>query len=358
MGRHHEGRGRPQGDSGKVHRPGDESEKKSRDGRKGERMSGSPMAKWRWVGDPETEREDIEVRKARAQDQQYDPGRGRHACRRPSRSRRGKTDGNVTDAWHDRSQSRVTPGVDLWPCSTRVDDCGMRDLHKQERIAIEAVARRFSATWEKGSDPPDAYILVAGKRVDADITTLKRRGTDQGRAKPRLRFDKVATRLIDRLQATLGATAPDGMTVLLTVTAPIRLPSKTAAALEEKIQTLLGRGSPRRDERDTIHGNRVQIRISRDESGRAPRMIGFVHNSDSDPLLLLNMTRELLELSRGEAGRAAATLAGDRWLVVMSARESSCLEAYRYIYSQLRMATDFKKILMVFGDGRVGLLTG
>jgi hypothetical protein len=49
----------------------------------------------------------------------------------------------------------------------------MRDLKKQERTAIEAVARRFSATWEKGSDPPDAYLTVAGKRV-VDITTLQR----------------------------------------------------------------------------------------------------------------------------------------------------------------------------------------
>ena len=115
-------------------------------------------------------------------------------------------------------------------------------------------------------------------------------------AKPRLRFDKVATRLIERLQATLGETVPDGMTVLLTITAPIRLPSKTAASLEDKIQTLLGRRSPGRgrDEKDTIHGNRVRIRLLKDKSERAPKMIGFVHNSDSDPLLLLNMTRELL----------------------------------------------------------------
>ena len=130
----------------------------------------------------------------------------------------------------------------------------MRDLNRQERAAIEAVARRFSATWEKGSDPPDAYIMVAGKRVAVDITTLKRRGTGQGYAKPHLRFDKVATRLIERLQATLGETVPDGMTVLLTITAPIRVPSKTAASLEDKIQTLLGRGSPGRDEKGTIHG--------------------------------------------------------------------------------------------------------
>jgi hypothetical protein len=236
----------------------------------------------------------------------------------------------------------------------------MSDLKKQEQTAVEAVARRFSATWEKGSGSPDAYITVAAKRVALHIATLKRRGnTGQGRAaKPRLRFDKVATGLIERLRAALGEIVPDGTTVLLTVTAPIRLPSKTAAALEDKIRTLLVRKSPGRDEKGTIHGNRVQIRLLKDESEQAPKMIGFVHNSDSDPLLLLNMTRELLELISVEAGRRATKLAGDRWLVVISAEGISCLEAYRYIYSQLRMATGFKKILMVFGDGCVEALTG
>jgi hypothetical protein len=234
----------------------------------------------------------------------------------------------------------------------------MRDLKKQEQTAIEAVARRFSATWEKGGGSPDAYIVLAEKRVAVDIATLKRRGTGQGTAKARLRFDKVATRLIEGLRATLGGIVPDGMTVLLTITAPIRLPSKTAASLQDKIETLLGRGSPGRDEKDTIYGNRVRIRLLRDESERAPKMIGFVHNSDSDPLLLLNMTRELLDLSSAEAGRWAPRPAGDRWLVVISAGGISCLGAYRYIYSQLRMATGFEKILIVFGDGRVGMLTG
>jgi hypothetical protein len=233
----------------------------------------------------------------------------------------------------------------------------MKELEKQERAAIEAVARRFSATWEKGSGPPDAFLMVAGKRVAVDITTLKRRGAGQGgAAKPRLRFDKVATRLIERLEAALGESVPDGMTVLLTITAPIRLPSQTAASLEEKIRTLLGRGSTGRDEKDTIHGNCVRIRLLRNESERAPKMIGFVHNFDSDPLLLLNMTRELLELVNAEVGRRAPRQAGDRWLVVISAGGISCLEAYRYIYSQLSVATGFKKILMVFADRRVGML--
>jgi len=235
----------------------------------------------------------------------------------------------------------------------------MRDLKKQERTAIDAVAGRFSATWEKGSDPPDAYLMVAGKRVAVDIRSLKRRRTDHGNAnKLGLRFDKVANRLIERLQATLGGTVPDGMTVVLTITAPIRLPSKTAAALEDKIQTLLGRGSPGRDEQDTFHGNRVRIRLLRVQPERVPKMIGFVHNSDSDSLRLLNMTCELLELISAEAGRRAPSLAGDRWLVLISAGEISWLAAYRYIYSRLRIATGFEKVVIVFGDGQVGVLTG
>jgi hypothetical protein len=234
----------------------------------------------------------------------------------------------------------------------------MRDLKRQEQTALEAVAGRFSATWEKGSDSTGAHITVAGKRVAVDIATLKRRGTRQGNvSKPGLRFDKVATRLMGRLRATLGETAPGGMTVLLTITAPIRLPSKTAASLEDEIKTVLGRRSPGRDKKVTIHGNRVRIRLLPGESERVPKMIGFVHNSDADPLLLLDLTRELLDVINAKTDRRAPRVAGDRWLVVISGRGISCLEAYRYIYSQLRMATDFKKTLMVFGDGRVEMLT-
>ncbi len=232
------------------------------------------------------------------------------------------------------------------------------DLKPQERAAVEAVAKRFSATWERGGDPPDAYIAVVGKRIAVDIATIKRHAPAQANdAKPRLRFDKVATRLIEHLQAALGETVPAGTTVLLTVTAPIRLPAKTAASLEDKIQTLLGRRSQSRDVKDTIHGNRVQIRLLSDGSERAPRVMGFVHNPDSDGSLFLNIARELIELFGAEAGRRAQRLTADRWLVVVSARGILCLEAYRYVYSQLRLGSEFKKNLIVFGDGRVETLS-
>ena len=140
-------------------------------------------------------------------------------------------------------------------------------MKKQERDAIEAVARRFAARWEEGSDPADAFLMAAGKRVAVDLRTLKRQGGGKETAKPRLRFDKVATRLMERLRATLGESVPDGMTVLVTVTAPILLASKTAASLEGKIQSLLERGALGRDDKDTIHRNRVRIRLAMGVSG-------------------------------------------------------------------------------------------
>ncbi|HEV2288241.1 MAG TPA: hypothetical protein VGR81_04740 [Candidatus Acidoferrales bacterium] len=182
----------------------------------------------------------------------------------------------------------------------------MSGLNKQEQFAIAAVARRFSATLEKSRDPAHARIIVEGKRVTLDIATLKPCGARQTNvARPHLRFDKVVIRLMDCLQATIAKTAPDGTTVLLTVTAPIRLASKTAAALEAKIHALLQRKSPCRDVKDTIHKNRIHIRILRGPSASSPKMIGFVHNPDSDPLLLLNLSQELLGLA-GHQPRDAA----------------------------------------------------
>lgn len=233
----------------------------------------------------------------------------------------------------------------------------MSDWKKHERAAIEAVARRFSATWGKSQGASGASITVDGRLIAVTIATLKRLGTGRRNvAKPRLRFDKVATSLIERLQATLGGIVPDGMTMLLTVTAPICLPSKTAAALEDETQFLLRRKSSGRDVKETIHGNRVRIRILRGESKRAPKMIGFVHNSDSNALLLLNMAQESIEQIGAESGKRVPGLAGIRWLVVISPRGISCPEVYRYIYSQLRAAAGFRKILAVNGDGHVDVL--
>ena len=172
----------------------------------------------------------------------------------------------------------------------------MSALRKDERAAIAAVARHFSASWEEDGGSPDAYITIAGKRIAAEIAAIERgRAERGGRAKPRLRFDKVVLRLIGGLQEALREEVPEGQALILTATAPIRLPAKTAAVLEEKIRACLARRSAKVEVDETIHGNRVRVRLVKDISRRASKVIGFVHNPETDPEVLLHLAQSLLQ---------------------------------------------------------------
>ena len=98
--------------------------------------------------------------------------------------------------------------------------------------------------------------------------------------KPRMRFDKVAVALIARLQKTLDDVVPEGKAVIITITAPIRRASKTAAVLEERVPKLLARRSARVDWGETIQGNQVRVRVVNKISAKSPKVVAFVHNPD------------------------------------------------------------------------------
>lgn len=199
-----------------------------------------------------------------------------------------------------------------------------------------------------------SHLHIDGRNVGVDVATLTRHGAGHGKeATPRLRFDKVVVRVTAQLQAALGPRVPRGVTVLFTLTAPIRQAAKTTAAIEAKALALLARAAADGHTSFTRHGNRIQLQVVTHGLARAPKVIGFVHNPGTAPTLLFNITRELLDLAAATTRRRANT----RGLVIMTARHSACLDACRHIYAQLLPATNARKILMVFSDGRAELLT-
>ena len=237
----------------------------------------------------------------------------------------------------------------------------MGKLRKQEQAVIELIAAHFQATWEKAdAELPDAYLTIAGKRIAVEVTAIRQRVAEpDGPGKPRLRFDKVALRLIGNLKAALSEAVPDGTAVIFTVTAPILLPAKTISALESRIRDCLARRPAQVEVKDTICGNQIRVRLVKGASRRMSKVIGFVHNSDSDPDVLLRVTQSLLQhIAVAADKRAPGKSTGDRWLVVVCEDGFSHIETYRHVYSQLSIATDFKKILMVLAGGRVESLTG
>jgi predicted butyrate kinase (DUF1464 family) len=97
-------------------------------------------------------------------------------------------------------------------------------------------------------------------------------------AEIRLRFDKSVQRLLEGVKADLAAVVPDGQAILFTVTAPIRRRAKTAAAIAALVRGGLAGG----EMRGTIEGNRVQVRRVMRVRPDMPKVVGFVHNPESD----------------------------------------------------------------------------
>jgi hypothetical protein len=90
------------------------------------------------------------------------------------------------------------------------------------------------------------------------------------------------------LQTALRDRVPEDETLLVTVSAPIRLPAKTAVALEERIRLWLGGPSKAAEFRATINDNQVCARIASGASKGSPNVLVFVHNPDVDTTALLS----------------------------------------------------------------------
>jgi len=115
-------------------------------------------------------------------------------------------------------------------------------------------------------------------------------------AKLRLRFDKVALRLVGGLKAALADVVPEGQTVLFTITAPIRLPGKTALALEAMMRS----AAPGAERREIVHDNEIRTLRLTGVPRHMPKVLGFVHSAESDAGAILTLAEARLLEPNGE----------------------------------------------------------
>jgi hypothetical protein len=197
---------------------------------------------------------------------------------------------------------------------------------------------------------------IAGKPVALKVLAfMPKPARNRGAVKPRLRLDRVAVGLVDRLRAALVRVVPDDRTVVVTITAPIWQAAKTAAAMEEQIRLGLRRRSAGRSAIH-VHGNKIQIWILKGGIGLTSKLVGFVHNPDRDPAILIELTRALLAASRPD--RRAARGAPVRWLVIENHAIRLPIESYRNVCGQLRLGDLFEQILVILPGGGVEKLRG
>ena len=109
-----------------------------------------------------------------------------------------------------------------------------------------------------------------------------------------LRFDRVVVRVLGDLTRFAERAMPTGMTVLVAISAPIRLPAKTVSALEADIDALISGGPVGQDRGGVLCGNDVTLRLVEHPSRRTHKLVGFVHNRGVDATQLLNLAEAWL----------------------------------------------------------------
>jgi hypothetical protein len=105
----------------------------------------------------------------------------------------------------------------------------------------------------------------------------------------RLRFDRVALRLLEGVKSALAQSLPEDQSIAFTVTAPIKLPAKTSVALQEWLRRL-----PTHGRETTINGNEIRARIINHTTSGMPRVIGFVHNAECNADFALDIAEASL----------------------------------------------------------------
>lgn len=115
------------------------------------------------------------------------------------------------------------------------------------------------------------------------IPELDQAGLAQGElgAMVDLRFDRVVIGLVGNVRDAVAASIPDTHWVVFTATAPIRKPSRVEAVLVTKIQAQLASGQAPAEYVETFEGNDLRLRLLPNRPGKAPKLMGFVHNPTS-----------------------------------------------------------------------------
>ena len=133
--------------------------------------------------------------------------------------------------------------------------------------------------------------------VDKEIAEAVAASGDTTTSRLGLRFDRVVVRVLHRLALFVDCNAPKGLAVLLTLTAPVRVPKKTAVALEREVAALLQNRFSEIERSVVLHGNRAELRLVERPPTGGRALLGFVHNPNVDAVVILNLAERWLRVS-------------------------------------------------------------
>jgi hypothetical protein len=110
-----------------------------------------------------------------------------------------------------------------------------------------------------------------------------------------LRFDRVVNRVADEIESFAEREILENEILVVTLTAPIVLPSKLLAGVKQEIQNFSGQKARKVARNLCIHSNQVTLKLLNRGNQVGFHSIVFVHNPDTLGVLLLELAKKWVE---------------------------------------------------------------
>jgi hypothetical protein len=231
------------------------------------------------------------------------------------------------------------------------------ELREDEQFVMKALCQRYSATWQPGEDPPDAYLICDQQKIAVEVSSLVQHMHDGHQRISREGIDRATMKLAPELQTQLGTLIPDGFRLLVgMLRTPLRQFSKTKCELPKVLREVVSRhldalSAPYSCQLE-IQGNPIAVSVDYHGDTSRPKVETYSISGDPD---LGENTRVILRdrIEDKQKKCQAAFAVGPVWLALFNHYCLTDAETYRLAFSCFEIAHGFDAIIIVSEQGEV-----
>ena len=240
------------------------------------------------------------------------------------------------------------------------DGCAGETVRRDEAFVARALVEFFggssSASASDGEDPPDLYLTVGASRVGVEVTQLSQFTLEpDGSLGNRRTQDFFGLRLLDELNAKIGPSLPDDISLLVGLWVPVSKAARFRKGLTNWVTEVASAPVKGLQQEREIEGSKTSISVI-PERPSGKKVVGFLFNRNSSADIGIN-ARLVLEDRIRKKSEICAPLPKPIWLAVLNDYWLADASTYAAAYRQLKLAHCFERIFLVSDEGSVSEIT-
>jgi hypothetical protein len=225
-------------------------------------------------------------------------------------------------------------------------------VRPEEEYALDALVSKFGGEYSKGDEPPDAYLVIDGKKIAVEVSMLVERVNENGVIRSRLSDDAPVSRISDELEKKIGNKVPENKWIFLVLPSPIKGMSKFKKELTKIILELISENTKEKEVK--IFDNLVSIylyenRLKADKKFVQAISTRYASSNIHDNCQLLLQDRINVKNKKCKKGEDA----DEYWLALLNSYWQADFESYKRAYKSLEIEHNFNKICLIDGYKQV-----